>query len=88
MRFEVRTVWGKGITEKVVWHVVKESQPSWVCRSLRRMTYAGPAPVCVIPQAAKWNKSNFCWVTFQCKQRRSISAASSDCAELSTADRY
>src|SRR4030095_8797181 len=63
---------------------LRSSQPSWVCRSLRRMTYAGPAPVCVIPQAAKWNKSNFCWVTFRCKQRRTILAASSDYAELST----
>ena len=66
------TVWGEGLTEKVVWHVVKEFAAKLGVPSLRRMTYAGPAPVCVMPQAAKWNKSNFCWVTFRCKQRRSI----------------
>jgi len=52
--------------------------------SHRCRMHAGPAPVCVIPQAANWNKSNFCLVAFQCKQRSSISAASSDCTELST----
>jgi hypothetical protein len=37
-----------------------------------------------MPQAVNWNKSSFCWATFRCKRRKSISAASSGYTELST----
>ena len=52
----------------MVWHVVKEfaaklGVSKLAPHDLRRVL----RPSGVIPQAANWNKSNFCWVTFQCK---------------------
>src|SRR5580765_7202208 len=78
------TVWGEGITEKVVWHVVKEFAaklgvpklaPHDLRRSCARLCHAA---------GGEMEQIQFLWVTFRCKQRRSILAASSDYAELST----
>jgi site-specific recombinase XerD len=79
------TVWGEGITEKVVWHVVKEFAaklgvpklaPHDLRRSCARLCHAAGGEMEQIQISAGSR--------FGAKQRRSILAASSDCAELST----
>jgi len=49
-----------------------------------RMTYAGPALVCVISREESWNRSSFCWVTSQLRRRNDTWAASRNSETLST----
>jgi integrase len=58
------TVWGNGITEKVVW---------------RLTTVAGRARGCVTRRAENWIKFNSCSATSRSRQRRDTWAANSDC---------
>jgi hypothetical protein len=58
------TIWGEGITEKVIWHVVKESAAKTGIAKLSPHD-CRRTPGCVIPLAASWNKSSFCRGTSQ-----------------------
>ncbi len=70
-------VWGEGISENLVWHVVNR-----YCRSLGgwstspRTTCAGPAPSCATPAAASWNRFSSCSAMSRYRPRSGISAAS------------
>jgi site-specific recombinase XerD len=59
-------VWGDGLTEKVIWHVVERyaSEAGW--RISRLMTYGGPRRSCAGQAAGSWNRSRYCWGTHQC----------------------
>jgi len=59
------TIWGEGITEKVIWHVVKESRPRPGLPNCRLTIVAARARGCAAPQAASWNRSSSCWDTFR-----------------------
>ena len=76
-------MWGEEMTEKVVWHVVKEFAAKLEYRSLHHMTCAGPVPVCATQLEVSSNRFSSCWVTFRCKQLRNIWASSSACMEPS-----
>jgi hypothetical protein len=63
------TGWGDGMTEKVVWHVVKTYAkkleiPKLAPHDLRRSCARS-----VMLPAANWSKFNFCWGTCPCKRR-------------------
>jgi integrase len=58
------TIWGDGITEKVIWHVVKAAAASAGIPKLSRTIVAGPVPGCAMRPAANWSRSSFCSVTF------------------------
>src|SRR5262249_53258317 len=51
------TTWGEGITEKVIWHVVKEAAKAGIAK-LSPQIAAVHAPGSVIPLAASWSRSN------------------------------
>jgi hypothetical protein len=55
------TVWGDGITQNVIWYVVKGCAVRVGIKTLAPHTSEGPAHVCAMPQAANWNRSNSCW---------------------------
>jgi site-specific recombinase XerD len=46
------TIWGEGITRKVIWHVVKESAAQAGMRNCRLTIVAARARGCAAPQAA------------------------------------
>ena len=64
------------MTERVVWHIVKEN----AAKLNLRTTFAVLVPVCATRQAARWSKFSFYWAMFQCKRRKRTSDASSACA--------
>src|SRR6266852_503348 len=69
--------WGEEVTEKLVWHVVKEfAAKSGVSKlaphDLRRYALGSAA----LP-AANWSRSNSSWGTFRCRRPSAISAARS-----------
>ena len=55
---------GPGITEKVIWHVVKAAAAAAGIAKLRRTIVAGPAPVCATLPVASLSKSSFYRGTF------------------------
>src|SRR5215471_6288612 len=62
-------IWGDGMTEKVVWHVVKAyakklAMPKLAPHDLRRSWHDSATLL-----AANWNRSSSCWVTCPCKQQ-------------------
>jgi site-specific recombinase XerC len=59
------SVWGAGITEKVIWHVVKAAAAIAELPSSRPTIVAVPAPVYAAPPVENWSRSNSCWGTFQ-----------------------
>ncbi len=61
-------VWGERVTEKLVWHVVKEANS-------RRTTSGGVALASVVPLAASWNRFNFSSATSRSKPPSATSAA-------------
>ena len=57
-------IWGDGITEKVVWHIVKDSAKRAGIQQLALMIVDAHAPVYAMRRAANWSRFNFCWATF------------------------
>ena len=78
--------WGDGVTEKVVWHVVKSrsSPEKSASPSSHRMTSAELAHGSAARRAANWNKYNFFSDTSRSRQRSGTWAASSGSRPLST----
>ena len=72
---------GTGVTERVVWHVVKDCAKRAAIENLARMTSAGPVPACAAMPEGSWTRSNFCWATSPSKRRSAILVASSEFAE-------
>jgi integrase len=71
-------VWGEGMTEKVVWHVVKGFAkkvgiPNLAPHDLRRYADLGivgeRAPGSATPREVNWSRSNSCWAMFPCRRR-------------------
>ena len=52
-------VWGEKVTEKLVWHVVKEFAAKIGVGKLAPHDLRGVALDSVVPQAANWSRSNF-----------------------------
>src|SRR6266511_42657 len=70
------TAWGDGMTEKEVWHVVKEyAAKLGLSKVARHTTFAGPVHACVMQPKANWSRSNSCSATSRCRRRKSISDA-------------
>jgi hypothetical protein len=67
--------WGDGLTEKAVWHVVREMPIKRASRGSLPTTFGGHARGCVMPRAANWNKFNCCSDTFQSKRQSATLAA-------------
>jgi len=66
---------------------------SWGFPNWLHMILEGRVPACATILGASWNRSNFFWVTFQYRRRKSISVASNGSevqsmieSELSLAD--
>ena len=55
------TVWGDGITQNVVWYVVKACAKRAGIRRSPLMTFAGRAPVGAMPLVENWSRSNSFW---------------------------
>jgi hypothetical protein len=67
-------VWGEAVTEKLVWHIVKQfAAKSGV--SSRRMISNEAALASAVPPAASWSRFSFCWATSRCKRPNATSAA-------------
>lgn len=78
-------VWGQGVTDKVIWHIVKEFAKKVGIYKLARHTIFGEAvPGCAIRREANWNRFSFCWVMFRCKRPSDIWGANSASALRST----
>jgi site-specific recombinase XerD len=71
-------VWGTKITEKVVWHVVKEYAESLGFQNSRHTISGDRALGSATIREASWNKSNFCSVMYLCRRPKNIWDASSD----------
>ena len=67
------SVWGEGITGKVIWHIVKENATR---AGIARLSPGAPALVCATLQAVNWSRFNFFWATFQWKRRSDTCGAS------------
>jgi site-specific recombinase XerD len=70
------TVWGDGMTEKVVWHVVKLHAKKLQIPRLAPQIFGDPVPGSVTLQGENWNRFSSCWVTFLFKLPNATSAAS------------
>jgi site-specific recombinase XerD len=73
--------WGDGMTERVVWHVVKEYAAKLNLARIAPTTFAGRVPACVTRQAVRWSKSNSYSAMCRCKRRKRTLDASSAFAE-------
>ena len=71
-------VWGPKITEKVVWHVVKEYAETLGVEKLAPHDLRRSSLASVTIREASWNRFNSFWVTFQYRPPKSIWAASND----------
>jgi site-specific recombinase XerD len=70
-------VWGKSISQNVVWYVVKSCcERAGLEHILRPMTCGGPVRSCATPAGASWSRFNSCWAMHLCRRRNAISAAS------------
>ena len=78
------TVWGSGLTEKVVWHLSGSTRGKPASTNLRRTISGEPAPDSVIRQAVNSTRFNFYLDTCRCRPPNDILAASSGFATLST----
>ena len=71
------TVWGDGMTEKVVWHVVKTHAKKLELPNLAPHDLRSCARFCHAA-GGEWNRSSSCWAMSPSKQQRAISVANSD----------
>jgi site-specific recombinase XerD len=78
------TIWGEEMTEKVVWHVVKQYAGKLGVSKLAPHDLAARALVYVTTQVANWNKFNSYWDTFLFKPPKSTWAANKDSERPST----
>jgi hypothetical protein len=69
--------WGEKLTEKTVWHVVREYAAKAGIERLVPMIYAGPVLGCAMMPEANWSRSSFCSVTSRFRQPSDILAANS-----------
>jgi site-specific recombinase XerD len=72
-------VWGTKITEKVVWHVVKEYAERLGVSKLARTICGGRALGSVMIREASWSKSSFCSVMSPCRRRRNTMCSGTLC---------
>ena len=75
-------IWGEGITEKAVWHIVKEAAngvgvPKLAPHDLRQLV-----PGSATLPGESWNKFNFCWDTFRFRPLNAILAANKEFDQL------
>ena len=70
-------IWGTEMTEKVVWHVVKQYAGKVGILKLAPHDFAVHVLGCVTVLAASWNKFNSFWVTFRCRLLKNILAVNS-----------
>jgi len=59
------SVWGESITEKVIWHLVKEYAGRAGIAKLSPHDCRRTCPACATRPAANWSRFSFCWGTFQ-----------------------
>ena len=64
--------WGETLTEKAVWHVVREYAKKAESTSYRPTISAEPVHGFATPPEANWSKSSFCSVTFRFRQPNDI----------------
>ncbi len=69
-------VWGDGITQNVIWYVVKSSARKLGYNGSRRMICGAPARSCAIRAAASLSRFNSCWAMRQFRLPNDTSAAS------------
>ena len=70
--------WGDNITEKAVWHIVREYAAKAESTSWHRMTFVGRVPGYVMRREENSNRSSFCLGTYQFKLPSATSAANSE----------
>jgi site-specific recombinase XerC len=68
-------VWGKGISQNVVWYVVKTCCENADYSISHRTTCAGPVPSCATPTGASWSRFSSCSATHRSRRPSAISAA-------------
>jgi site-specific recombinase XerD len=68
-------VWGEAVTEKLVWHVVKEFLARSASASSRHMISAEAAPGFAELQAASWSRFSSCLAMFPCRPPNATLAA-------------
>jgi len=68
-------VWGKGISQNVVWYVVKTCCERAAWSILHRMICGEPARSCATRAVANWSRFNSCSGMHPSRQRNAISAA-------------
>jgi site-specific recombinase XerD len=70
-------LWGDGISEKVVWHVVKQFGSVMGLPRLAPQICEGRAPGSATTQEESWSKYSSCLATFLCKRQSATLVASS-----------
>ena len=68
-------LWGQGISEKTIWHVVKKAAAGLKILSYLHTTSAVPARDFATPPVENSNRSSFSSVMFRCRLRNATSAA-------------
>jgi hypothetical protein len=81
---KVGKTWGERLTEKAVWHVVREHATKAGIDKLAPHDLREPVHGFATPPEAYWSKSSFCLVTFQFRQPTDISVANSGIQVSST----
>jgi hypothetical protein len=70
--------WGEGVTEKLVWHVVKEFAKRIATKGSHLTTCVGPALAYVGRPAANWSRFSFFWGMSLSKRQNATSVVSSE----------
>src|SRR5258708_3763986 len=74
-------VWGTEVTEKVVWHIVKECGANLGSLSSRLTTSEDHAPGSAMVRAVNWSRFNFSWGMSRCRQPKSTWVVNNDSAK-------
>jgi integrase len=69
-------VWGEGISENLVWHVVNKYCSCMGLEHVAPHELAGPALSCATLAAANWNRFSCCSAMSRCRPRSAIWVAS------------
>ena len=72
--------WGEGMTEKAVWHVVREYAAKLALRSWPRTTFAERARGCAMRPEGSWNRFNFSSGTSRSRPQSDTSAVNNESA--------
>ena len=75
---KARRTWGETVTEKVVWHVVREFAKKAGIDRLAPHDLRRTCARLFTPLWENWSRSSFCWVTSRSRRRSDILAANSD----------